>query len=140
MWSRKQTCADCHYFVKEFAGTETALPPRPFTLEIGREQRVKAKHGDYSWVGPSSLCCSRKVWDEGYMSAGRREKEVSQTNRRGKCFFWSFRPGMMLPAAFELQAHETDAKEKSRSRRWTFYLLVVGFVLGLVAKTCWPTS
>lgn len=127
MWGR-QTCSDCYYFVREARG----LQPQPITLEVSRADRDRAKRGDYSWHSDTyALCCFRKVWDEGHQwDPDQRHAVISQTNRRGKCFFWRFQPGMLLPAALELQTKERDAADKARSRRLTFWGLVIA-ALGL---------
>ena len=51
-----------------------------------------------------SLACYRGIWDEGYNSDPERRNEIIvETPRKGRCFFWKYTPGMLLPAAKELQ-------------------------------------
>jgi len=123
LWGWKQTCADCHFLVREARG----IQPQPITLGVTVAERAKAKRGDYSWLlDHYALCCHRGVWDEGHgLDPGQRHTVVCRTNRRGKCFFWRFRPGMMLPAAVELQKGEAEAAEKHRARRLTSYGLLL---------------
>ena len=131
MWSWRQTCADCHYFVREVRTVQLQV----ITLEVSQADRAKAKCNDYSWLRDHyALCCNRKVWDEGHaFDPSQRHAGVSQINRRDKCFFWYFQPGMMLPAALELQKSETEVADKDRVRRLTFYGLVIG-ALALIAN------
>lgn len=131
MRSWRQTCADCHYFVREVR----AVQPQIITLEVPPADRAKAKRNDYSWLRDHyALCCNRKVWDEGHaFDPSQRHAVVSQINRRGKCFFWRFQPGMMQPAALELQKSETEAADKYCARHLTFYGLVIG-ALALIAN------
>ena len=124
MWTCRQTCLDCHYFVREARG----IQQQPIVLEVSLAERAKTKCGDYSWLlDHYALCCYRKVWDEGYkLDQNQRHAVISQINRRNKCFFWRFRPGMMLPAALELQKAEEEVTDKHRARRLTFYGLLIG--------------
>jgi len=108
----KKCCAECHFFVREIVTGESA---NTIVMEISREHRDAAKVGDWSWVRHlEHFKCSYGVWDEMYMAdKATRQLRVVDTNRRGFCFFWRFRPGMFQPAAKELQERESARKQAS---------------------------
>lgn len=128
---RNQCCADCHFFVEE----QPTPSGEPFTLAISDAERVEAKQDDFSWMSsPAKLACSFGVWDEGFESPRRdRHKTIALTNRRNFCFWWRYRPGMMIPAAKILQERQAKDREASRDRKLTRWGLWIA-ALALVAN------
>jgi hypothetical protein len=127
----KQICANCHFFIRQYRDERGA----EHTFAVGAEQRARAISGDLSWQRESeSLGCSRGVWDEGLgIGEAGKTAAISQQNRRGKCYFFMFQPGMLLPAAEKLQ-HERASTSKERLKyRLTIYGLLVGLI-GLAIK------
>ena len=69
----KQTCSDCHFFVKESRGNAE----HPVALDVTAEERAQAKRGDFSWKRDClTLSCHFAVWDEGYEFDQRQLKDV----------------------------------------------------------------
>lgn len=120
----KQACINCHFFIQN-------IERHP--LEISHEQREAILREDYSQLDQSSLACHFGVWDEGYIADRERRYEVIvQTDRMNYCFFWSFRPGMLLPAAKILQEREASDRETSKDRRYTIIgLWIAAIALGI---------
>ncbi len=127
---KKQACVDCHFFVKQAA----PLPsPQVYVSLVTREERQQAKAGDYAWSNHYSLGCHMLVWDEGHQfDATRKHAAVVVADRRKFCFFWEFRPGMMLPAARTLQEREAADSRAARNRTLTTIGLWIA-ALALVA-------
>ncbi len=115
----KQTCVDCHFFVKEVRDTAGA----PYTLTVTADERALARKGDYTWhKSHLAICCSFGVWDEGHMfDMAKRHEVIVETERRNFCFFWRYRAGMMLPAAKTLQEREAQQREATIDRRLTVW-------------------
>ncbi len=126
----KQTCVNCHFFVKE----ARALRSGPATLEITEEERKNARAGDYSWHKEHyAIACNFGVWDEGHnFDRSRKHEILTQTDRCGFCFFWKHRPSMLLPAAKILQQREAEAREAKGDRRRTIYGLWIAAIALLV--------
>ena len=123
----RQVCADCHFFVKEARG----VAPTPVTLEISAQNRALSKAGDNSWHADHyALLCVHTVWDEGHnFLPETKHAVVTSVDRRGQCFFWKHRPGMLIPAAKVLQEREAHEQEASTDRRLT----VVGLWIAVLA-------
>jgi len=141
---RRQTCVECHFFVKEARG----LPAGPIVLPVSEEERAKARANDFAWVKPHyTLSCHFTVWDEGFdLPPDRRHEVIAATDRRDQCFFWKYRPSMLLPAAKVLQEREARDHEAQRDRRltiWGLWIAAVALVAQLgvqlaVALHLWP--
>ncbi len=91
----------------------------PDPVHVSPEERDAARKGDYSWhKRTTSLCnlgCHHKVWSEGYnFDFDKRHEFIVQTDRTDFCFFFRFRPGMLLPAAEKLQQREAAEREARR--------------------------
>jgi hypothetical protein len=130
----KQTCADCHFFLKEVRDIA-----RSHTLAVHDRERSLAKAHDFSWVGEKyTLSCSFGVWDEGFDFDPRQRGELLvETDRRGFCFFWKYRRGMFTPAAKLLQEREAGYTEARKERRLTLWgLWIAAFAL---AANAWLT-
>jgi len=125
-----QYCVDCHFLVKE--NRQHGGIPNVFTLTD--QERAKARADDFSWVGDWTLACHLGVWDEGYRFGSQsRGRILTQTERRGFCFFWKYRPGMLLPAAKILQEREAQYREARRDRLLTICGLWIA-VAALIAN------
>ena len=112
----KEACVNCHFFVKQYRGEDG-----DHTMEVAQPQREKTRQNNYDWLHERySLMCSFQVWDEGYRFDKNKVHELLvETNRADICFFWRFRPSMLLPAAKTLQAREAQDKYVSKDRKLT---------------------
>ena len=128
MFRSKQTCSDCHFFVKGARGLPSSTP---FVLNASNEERDLAKAGVFSWAEEHySLACHFGVWDEGFnFDRAQRYEVIVQKDRRNFCFFWHFRPGMLLPAAKVLQEREARDRDAAKDRRLT----IIGLWIAAVA-------
>jgi hypothetical protein len=128
MFRKKQTCADCHFFVKEARDLPT---PQPIVLDVALSERATAKANDFTWAKQyHALGCHFGVWDEGYnFDMAKRFEVIADTDRRDLCFFWRFRPGMLIPAAKILQEREARDREAGKDR----CLTVLGLWIAAVA-------
>lgn len=120
MFGRKQTCSDCHFFIKEARDVPT---PQPVVLDVSAEERALAKTGNFSWAMEyHALACHFGVWDEGYnFDRSSRRKVIAETDRRDFCFFWRHRPGMLIPAARILQERNAQDRDAAKDRHLTIF-------------------
>jgi hypothetical protein len=127
----KKTCASCHYLVR----SSHSGCAGPFTLEVPSEARQRSKVGDLSWQRESeSIACHRGIWDEGVgFPTSSKAEQVSGLNRRGRCYYFPYQPGMLLPAAEKLQADRLSQTRELQKLRIAVYGLIVA-VCGLAAK------
>ena len=131
----RQTCLGCHFFVKEtrVPGSST---PSPFI--VSEAEREKARTGDYSWKADFySLACDRGVWDEGYGLPAKLHEVLGEKDRGGFCFFWKHHPGMLLPAARQLQERDDQLAKTSTDRRFSAYglwMTALGLLLNVAAR------
>jgi len=74
---------------------------------------------DFSWKKDFvSIGCDFLVWDEGFNLKGNIF-DVTTKTKRGNCFFWKFIPGMLQPAARELQKRDSENKKLKKSLSYT---------------------
>ena len=127
----KEICANCHFFIRQHHGHGGA----EHTLEIGISQRAQAERGDLSWQRDSeSIACFKGVWDEGLgMGGPAKIAATSQQDHHGKCYYFQFQPGMLLPAAEKLQQERAAASNERLKYRLAIYALLLT-IAGLVAK------
>lgn len=110
----RKNCVNCHFFVK------TVYPDRsqPATLEIKQNERDLISKNDFNWKKDyCSLGCAHLVWDEGHNLSASLFEVITKT-KRNNCFFWKFHPGMLLPAAKELQKRD---RENQKLKTTLFY-------------------
>jgi hypothetical protein len=121
----KKACVDCHFFLQE----ARALPNR-IALDVEASNREAARNGDYTWVAEySTLACTFGVWDEGHnFRRADRHRVIVETDRRNFCFWWKYRPGMLIPAAKILQEREAKDRDSSRDRRLTLWGLWIAAI------------
>ena len=127
----RSVCANCHFFVRVHHGERT----QPFTLEVGREARLKAASGDLSWQRDSeALCCHRGIWDEGVgFPESTKLEQVAKLNRKNVCYFMPYQPGMLLPAAEKLQDARLIQNRELQKIRFAVYAVAIS-ILGLLLK------
>lgn len=112
---------------------------------------MMAKRNDYSWhqrrKQAYNLECAMEVWTEGYnFEDSTRHEWLVETERRGFCFFWQFRPGMLIPAAKLLQQREAEAKDARRDRRltiWGLWIAAAALMIDALLRfwaRFWPSS
>jgi len=138
MGRQRQACVDCHFFVRGFRDPGTGVG---HTLDVGREQRDSSRSNDYSWrLTGETLKCDFGVWDEGFQpDPSQRHDRVVNTDRADFCFFWPWRPGMLLPAARVLQERAAAGREANRDRRltvWGLWIAVAALVVNIIV-TWW---
>src|SRR5438876_188471 len=127
MWPSKQACIDCHFFIKQTAPLHTA---QVYVWPVSEEERQRARANDYSWRHESqALGCHFGVWDEGHQFDRSLHATVVLANRRNFCFFWRYRPLMMLDAARTLQEREAADRKAARDR----WLTIVGLWIAALA-------
>ena len=120
------TCIDCHFLMKG---------NRDGQFSLTSEERQSARAGDYDWLHDVySLGCHFGVWDEGFTPSSRenRQEILLGIDRRDFCFFWSYQPGMMFPAAKVLQKREAANRDAGRDRKYTIIgLWIAGIALAV---------
>ncbi|MCI0726404.1 MAG: hypothetical protein L0332_06735 [Chloroflexi bacterium] len=126
----KQVCVNCHFFVKR-AFTDDG---RVLEFLISEDEREAIlKHRDYSKLTNRSLACYHGVWDQGLnFEEEQGHQIIALQPRKGFCFFWKYRPGMLLKAASTLQQREDEQRAASRDRRLTLlglWLAVIALVV-----------
>ncbi|MBT3066814.1 hypothetical protein [Rhodoferax sp. U11-2br] len=131
----KKTCATCHYFTR----VHHQENGNHYSLEISREFRKRAATGDLSWQRDSeSICCHRGVWDEGVgFPESSKLEQVRKLNRRNKCYYIPYQPGMLLSAAEKLQDArllQTRELQKIRFAVYGLTLTIVGLIVKLLTE------
>lgn len=130
----RQACVDCHFFVKSYRDSRPAM-----TSLVSADERAAVRKGGFSWhddrKAPVALACHMEVWDEGVAGYPHDDRYglLVEQERKGRCFFRSFEPGMLLPAAQELQKREMEADRWRRERRLTLVGLWIA-ALALLAS------
>jgi hypothetical protein len=103
----KRACVDCHFLVKEWRDRQ----PAHISL-VTEGERNSSRRGDFAWhdeaKGALAIACYRGVWDQGVggFEKANRYALLVETERESSCFFFQYRPGMLLPTAKELQERE----------------------------------
>lgn len=118
----KQTCLDCHFFVKTYEQKHIWL----MTNDQRDYMRSNGNLGSHN-----RLSCAMGVWDEGLSDFNNKEEYniIANTERKNSCFFWKYTPGMLLPAAKILQEREAANKAASRDR----LLTIIGLWIAALA-------
>jgi len=123
-----KACVDCHFLTKTLERRR---------LLVRSQERESMRKGDYSSFERHSLSCYFGVWDEGLrFEEERRHELITKTNREDYCFFWKYRPGMLLPAAERLQKREADRREAARDRKltlWGLWIAAIALILDFLA-------
>lgn len=127
----KASCATCHYFVRVHHGERS----QPITLEVGRESRERSISGDLGWQRESeALCCHRGIWDEGVgFPESSKLEQVAKLNRKNRCYYMPYQPGMLLPAAEKLQDARLIQNRELQKIRFAVYGVAVS-ILALVIR------
>ena len=127
----KKSCSTCHYFVR------TRNPERGerHTFEISHSIRVKAAQKELTWQREDeSLSCFRGIWDEGVgFPESSKVEQIATLRRNGRCYYFPYQPGMLLPAAEKLQDARLTQTRELYKLRLAVYALVVS-ILALLAK------
>ena len=126
----KQTCAGCHFFVR----TLYVGRGQPAVLAIAKDSRALASAGDLSWQRPEeALSCHRGIWDEGAgLPESSKSEQVAGLNRRGRCYFMPYQPGMLLPAAEKLQEARLEQTRELQKLRYAAYAVAASLLAILV--------
>lgn len=130
-----QSCVNCHFLQKSYVrhGGEASEA----NFHVSAEERELVKREDYSWHQRTkqlyNLECFMDVWTEGYQfDHSKLHNVLVETDRRHFCFFWKFRPGMLMPAARTLQERDAAHRRASRDRRLTLIALFIAAIALLV--------
>jgi hypothetical protein len=120
-------CKGCHFLAK-------LTPPNmhtsrsdssPSSSELSDFDRECLAGGPpaSSVVGESSsIACYLHVWDQGYLTTDGQKKtqtEIISGERGESCFFYPYTPGMLFPAAVELERRQSNRREAERDRELT---------------------
>lgn len=163
----KKNCLWCHFFSvygdHSTLGRWKVSVTQKERLQILEEEnfyRLQNLKVDYR----TYLCCSKGAWDEqilikninryGEDKFHQEQKDelkkilwetIIDINRNAKnscsnsCFYHKFQPGMLLPAAEELEKRETMQKEAAADRKWIkrgiwipAFATLVASILGVV--------
>ncbi|PPD41775.1 MAG: hypothetical protein CTY16_15460 [Methylobacter sp.] len=113
----KHICTNCHFFAKEYQDHAGHV----YINCVSKEERTNANSGKRDFIKDMySLNCHMGVWDEGINpDIENRVYRVSKINRKGKCFFFSYDPGMLFKAAQELQKREEEYRRTEKSNLYT---------------------
>ena len=127
----KHTCAGCHFFIR----THIQRDGKAFALEISAVNRAKAKTGDLCWQREAeALSCYKGVWDEGLgVHETSKTEFISHVKRSGRCYYFAYQPGMLLPTAEKLQEARPAKLLEGQKYRLAIYGLVLA-AIGLAAK------
>lgn len=129
----RKNCANCHFLLKTIYSPERN---KRYNQEIKQTERDAILKNDFSWKKKyCSLGCSHTVWDEGYNLPDTLFKTAVST-KRDDCFFWKFNPGMLLPAAKELQKKNIKnkiTKKQNSYIRAGLYISLAAFIISLIA-------
>lgn len=140
----RQACVNCHFFSKSYRDRPQAL-----NMAVNEQERTAVRRGDFEWHDSSpavvALSCRMNVWDQGVTGFPHEDRYglLVETERRTYCFFRAFQPGMLFPAAEELQRRESAAAEARKDRRLTIIglwiaaaALLVGAIIDVIQL--WP--
>lgn len=91
--------------------------------------------GDLGWQNEDeALSCYRGIWDEGVgFPESSKNEQVSKIRRNGRCYYFPYQPGMLLPAAERVQESRLVQNRELQKVRLAIYALVLS-VLALLAK------
>ena len=130
-----QACVDCHFFVVEYRDRDS-LSLSGWTLPSYSE-KTGVRTNDFSWHKDSmALVCAYGVWDQGFrFDSCKKHELIVQTERKDRCFFLPWHPGMLIPAAKTLQERQAAYREANRDRRltvWGLWIAAVALVVNAI--------
>ena len=122
----KQHCIDCHFFSKT-----VFVPGKSYIFSVNKDERNRSQNKDFAWKHEGeSLQCAMGVWDEGGSPVKYNLFDLTVIqNRRGKCFFMKYSPGMLMEAAKTLQNRE----DAHRRIKLGWYLTIIGLFISAIA-------
>lgn len=128
-----KNCLNCHFFIKTIHSENCAH----HTMAINQKMRDCIKKGDFSWRKQCSLNCDFLVWSEGFTPNINLQETIIKT-KRNDCFFWKYKPNMLLPAARKLQKRKSENEKLKRSLMYTriglyisAFALLINIILNL---------
>lgn len=115
---KKPLCINCHFFCR---GGESIRDDNFLIEEKGRRALKEKNYEDDIREVHRHLACYFKVWDERVDNKLKNERItiVSEIDRKDRCFYKEYTPGMAFDAAEILQRREADYKEAERDRKIT---------------------
>jgi hypothetical protein len=110
----KYLCRNCNFLAKEYHEPNTG---RNLSFSLSQSDREKAVSGQFGFIEEVfSLNCRMGVWDEGAgADKDHRLQRVNITDRKDKCFFFPYDPGMLFDAAKELQRRDQENRQLKRT-------------------------
>ena len=123
----KKCCLNCHFLMK----STPSEAGKPLRFSWNKQELSQFRVSDHY-----AAECAQGVWDTGIdPGLNTQLREILQKKRGNSCFFIERQPGMSIPAAEKLQAHEATKKANRRATiaLWiSFASLITGVGLALV--------
>lgn len=115
--SMKAICRNCHFLAKEYDENDG----RRLSSSLSEADRKKTKESPSAFLQPYySLKCQMSVWDEGVVSLGNAHNNIlNREDRKNKCFFFPYRPGMLFETAREIQKRQDESRQLKDSNMYT---------------------
>jgi hypothetical protein len=135
MFKSKQLCVNCHFF--EYVTRNERWEEHNYSLK--RKERNEFLKGDFNREKKHSYFrCYFHVWDEGTKSEKfDLYKEILQKNRRGKCFYFRHREGMLTDAARLMQEREEEYRRAHKDRILTIiglWIAAIALIINILIK------
>ncbi|MCK4659664.1 MAG: hypothetical protein KAV82_09115 [Phycisphaerae bacterium] len=114
----ENSCLNCHFLMKWDRGPNGS----EWKFEIAHDERTRLACGkapEEVLGGDDSLGCYQNVWDWANRCKDSENDLVRVlTHDRGEtCFFYSHTPGMLFPAAAELERRKVARREARQDRK-----------------------
>ena len=146
----KQYCVDCHFLARDrhdYNYAKNHFNSLEKFVEISAIERDQARNEEYSWIqneNYTTLVCAFGVFESlEHNNVITDHQLIAQTDRRNFCFYWKYRPTLLISAAKILQEREAKNRDSARDRHLTLYglwiaaiALVANVVLKLVELFC----
>lgn len=109
----EEICRNCHFLSKEFRDRSGAVT----TFSLSDKERDAVGAGNKDFIASHySLKCQMGVWDEGVKpGTDDRTERLNSINRKDKCFFFAYNPGMLFSAAIELQKRAMSNHKETKA-------------------------
>ena len=120
----KQNCVDCHFLAKDrpdYYYAKKHFNSLEKFVEISAIERDQARNEEYSWIqneNYTTLVCAFGVF-ESLEHNNVIHQIIAQTDRRNFCFYWKYRPTLLISAAKILQEREAKNRDAEHDRSLT---------------------
>ena len=138
----KQCCVDCHFLAKDrrdYNYAKNYFNSLEKFVEISAIERDQARSEEYSWIQnehDTTLVCAFGVF-ESLEHNNVIHQIIAQTDRRNFCFYWKYRPTLLISAAKILQEREAKNRDAARDRlltRIALWIAVFALFINAVAS------